>query len=122
MVENKNNKKKCKFFVVPGNRQALLGLPDTDMLNIIKINIDLIGAEDARHSKWCVNTHTVQESEPNQETDGAEKCYTNMDGISKLRHNNTRPMVKTKSNKTREYFLSGVTYKSDKKKSAESTQ
>ena len=49
-VEHKNNCKKCKFYVVPGNGQALLGMPDTDALNIIKINIDLIGAEDARDS------------------------------------------------------------------------
>ena len=57
-----------------------------------------------------------------QETDSAEKCYTNMDSISKLRDNSTKPMVETKSNKTTEYFLSGLTYVSDKKKSAEATQ
>ena len=39
-VKHKNYKKKCKFFVVPRNRQALLGMPDTDALNIIKININ----------------------------------------------------------------------------------
>ena len=33
----------CKFFVVPGNGQALLGMPDIDMHNIIKINCDTIG-------------------------------------------------------------------------------
>ena len=43
------------------------------------------------------------------DTDGAEKCYTNMDSILKLRDNNTKPMVETKSNKTTEYFLSGLT-------------
>ena len=32
-VEHRHNKKKCKFFVVPGNGQALLGMPDTDALN-----------------------------------------------------------------------------------------
>ena len=63
----------------------LLGMPDTDMLNIIKINVDSIGAEDARDSKWCANTHTVWESELKQETDRAEKCCTYMDSISKVR-------------------------------------
>ena len=30
-------KKMFKFFIVPGNMQALLGMPDIDMLNIINI-------------------------------------------------------------------------------------
>ena len=29
-VEHKNNRKKCKFFVVPRNGWALLDMPDTD--------------------------------------------------------------------------------------------
>ena len=45
-----------------------------------------------------------------------------MDSISKSRDNNTEPMVETKSNKTTEYFLSGPTYESNKKKSSESKQ
>ena len=81
-------------------------MPETDVLNIIKININSIGAEDARDSsKWCANMHTVQESEPKQETDRAEKCYTDMDSFSKSRENTTKPVVKTTSNKTTEYFL-----------------
>ena len=64
--------------------------------------------------------HTVWETEPKQETGSAEKCYTNMDNISKLRDKSTKPMVETKSNKT-EYFLSGLTYVCNKKKSAEAT-
>ena len=35
-IEYKNNKKKCRFFVVPGNGYVLLGMPDTDALNIMK--------------------------------------------------------------------------------------
>ena len=102
-VEHRNNNKKCKFFVVPGNGQVILGMSDTDVLNILKININLIGAEDARDSdKQCVNTHTVQGSEPKQETDRAEKYSRNMDSISKLRGNTTKPKVKTMSNKTAE--------------------
>ena len=65
------------------NGQALFGMSDTDVLKIIKIKIDLTGAEDARDSKWCANMHTVQESEPEQQTDRTEKFYTNMDSISK---------------------------------------
>ena len=47
-IEHKNNRKKCKFFVVLGNGQALLGMPDTAALKIININIDSIDAEDTQ--------------------------------------------------------------------------
>ena len=59
---------------------------------------------------------------PKQETSRDEKCYTNMDSISKLRYDKTKAMVKTKSHKTTEYFLLGPNYESDKKKSTETTQ
>ena len=41
-IKFKNLKKRCIFFVVPGNGQALLGMPDTAVLNIINLNIDSI--------------------------------------------------------------------------------
>ena len=44
-IKFKNIKKKCVFFVVPGNSQALLGMPDTAALNIINLNIDSIQKE-----------------------------------------------------------------------------
>ena len=62
-VDHKNNKEKCRFFAVPGSGQALLGMPDTDVLNIIKINIHSIGAEQARGSdkviRLCKHVHCV---------------------------------------------------------------
>ena len=120
LVEHKNNKKECEFFVVPGNGQALLGMPDTDVLNIISINIHTIGDEDARDSKQYTNMHTVQGSNPRQETDSEERCCTNTDSISKFA-NNTKLKADVKANKTPEYFLAGSTHDSDKRKSAEST-
>ena len=51
LIKHRNHKKRCTFFVVLGNGQALLGMPDTDALNIIYINIHSIGAEDAGESK-----------------------------------------------------------------------
>ena len=42
IIKFKNFKKQCVFFVVPGNGQALLGMPDTAALNIINLNIDSI--------------------------------------------------------------------------------
>ena len=41
-IKFKNVKKRCIFFVVPGNGQALLGMPDMAALNIVNLNIDLI--------------------------------------------------------------------------------
>ena len=60
--------------------------------------------------------HAAWQSEPKQETDRVEKCNTNMDSISKLRDNTTKPIVKTRSSKITEYFLSGLAYDSDQKK------
>ena len=50
------------FFVVPGNSQALLGMPDTAVLNIVNLNIDSIQAE-IMISKTNMEqeTHTIAE-------------------------------------------------------------
>ena len=66
--------------------------------------------------------HTVQGVEPKQEINRAEKRYTNMDSISKLRDNKTKPMDESKSNKITVYFLSGLSYEGDKQKSAKTMQ
>ena len=44
-LSNSKILKKNVFFVVPGNGQALLGLPDKVALNIINLNIDSIQKE-----------------------------------------------------------------------------
>ena len=44
IISYKNNRRKCEFFVVPGNGQVLLGMPDIAVLNIINVNIDSIDA------------------------------------------------------------------------------
>ena len=41
-INYKTNEKKCEFFVVPGNGQVLLDMPDTAARNIIHVNIDSI--------------------------------------------------------------------------------
>ena len=46
------------FFVVPGNGQALLGMPDIDMFNIIKINCNTIGTHENDSTNNC-STNTV---------------------------------------------------------------
>ena len=54
IIDYKDNKRKCKFFIVPGNGQVLLGMPDTAALNIINVNIDSIEAA----SMWKENCNT----------------------------------------------------------------
>ena len=51
-MEYKNNRRRCELFVVPGNGQVLLGMPDTAALNIINVNIDSLEAENA-HTENC---------------------------------------------------------------------
>ena len=114
--------KKCNFFVVLRNRQALLGMPDIDVHDIIKINIHTIGAEQTRGSDNCfANMHAIQRDDPKQETVKAEKYCTNTDSISKY-SNKSKPMVESRLSETINYFLSGPSYDSDKKRSTEITQ
>ena len=118
-VEHKNNKKKTRFFVVPSNRQALQGMPDINMPNILKINIHAIGTEQTRgNDNCCANMQAVQGNDQMQEMIKDEKCCTNKDGISKS-NSRVKSMVKSKLSDTTEYFLSGPSYDSKKKRSAE---
>ena len=48
ILNYKDSKRKCEIFVVPGNGQALLGMPDTAVFNIINVNIDSIEAHRKR--------------------------------------------------------------------------
>ena len=74
IIKFKNFKKKCVFFVVPGNSQALLGLPDTAALNIINLNIDSIQKE-IRECKTNrgQETHAETEDCTNKVTQSAVK-------------------------------------------------
>ena len=47
-IKFKNIKKRCVFFVVPGNGQAQLGMPDMVVFNLINLNIDSIEAITAK--------------------------------------------------------------------------
>ena len=59
-LEHNNIQKMCKFFVVPGNRQALLGMPDIDRLNIMKINCNTIGT----HRNDSADNYSTNTSSP----------------------------------------------------------
>ena len=45
VIKFRNIKKRCKYFVVSGNSQALLRMPDTAALKLININIDSLQVE-----------------------------------------------------------------------------
>ena len=70
-------------------------------------------------AETCTLSRGLSQSRKWSEVRGATQ---NMDSSSKSSKNKTKPMVKTKLHKTTEYFLSGPSYESDKKKSAESTE
>ena len=55
-----NIQKMCRFFVLPGNGQALLDMPDVDMLNIIKITCNTIGT----HGNYSMPITAVQTQPP----------------------------------------------------------
>ena len=43
----------CNFFVVPGNGQALLAIPDIEILNILTISCNTIHTEEANKDANC---------------------------------------------------------------------
>ena len=67
-----NNKQKlCDLFVVLGNGQAILGLQDIEVLNILTINCNAIGTKETDRDASCsINTAITQDA-------GNEQCYTN---------------------------------------------
>ena len=92
-LEHNNQQKMCKFFVVPGIRQALLGMPDIKMLNIININCNTIDTHENDRADNCrTNTAICQGSRHEhytnmiQEAERAKKCYANADSISKFKN------------------------------------
>ena len=73
-IKFKNIKKKCTFFVVPGNGQVLLGMPDTVVLNLINLNTDSIQTltaecktnkeqETCTGLEACTNTNTTRDED-----------------------------------------------------------
>ena len=107
-IEFKNSKKHCVFFVVLGNGQALLGMPDTAALNILNLNIDSIQAQVA-------NCRTNREQETHKV---AEDCTnTNTAGIIKQKSNG-----QNQSTKLTNYFYSSKDLEADKRWSDNMTQ
>ena len=108
-IKFKNFKKKCVLFVVLGNGQALLGMPDMAVLNIINLNIDSIQKE-IRECK----TNSGQEMHAD-----TEDC-TNKDAHSAVKQDSLGQQHQT--NKLINYFYSSNNTDADKSKSAAITQ
>ena len=93
------------------------------VLNIIKVNIPSIGtAQTGDSDNCCINRPAAQREDTKQETKRAEKYYTNTNSISKSNSTKISQWSITNYLTTVEYFLPGLNYDSDKKKSAEITQ
>ena len=97
-------------------------MPDIDTLNIINIKIHSIGTEHGGgNDNCCKNKATAKGTDPMQETNRAEKYYTNTDSISKS-DKTDKPMVTNKVSNTKDYFLTGPSCDSEKKRSTEIIQ
>ena len=55
----------CSFFVVPGNRQPLLGMPDIKTLGILTINFNTVETKEANGHENC---QTRQEMDTTENT------------------------------------------------------
>ena len=109
-------------FCTTQKQTGLLGMSDIDLLNIINVTIHSIGTEHAEDGDNCnTNKTAAQREDTKQETNRAEKCYTNTDSIAKS-NNKDKPMVNNQLSNTVDYFLPMQNYDSDEKKSAEITE
>ena len=95
------------FFVVPGNGQALLRMPDTAALNIINLNIDSIQAEVAEcKTNTELEMHTVSKGCTNMDTG----LNTQQDANGQNNQNNIK--------KSFNYFFLSANIDADKRKSS----
>ena len=119
VIKFKNIRKRCVFFVVPGNGQVLLGMPHTAAFKLININIDSIQVEVA---ECKTNTGDMRKANIEQDTHAVEKGCTNMDtdfktkqGANRLNgHNNAKKKITN-------YFFSSSDVDADKRKSSKLT-
>ena len=117
ITDYKDNTKKCEFFVVPRNGQAMLGMPDTAALTIINIHIDSIEATSTQKEECNTNMGDTKESATRQEAHVVKDSCTNMDEDLKGNNNVNRSRNNTSKNTLTNYFLSSPNMEVDKRKS-----
>ena len=109
VIKFKNIKKRCVFFVVPGNGQALLGVPDISALQLIDINIDSMQAEMVEYKTNIEQeTHTLEN--------------TNTDTYLKTKQGANGQNNQNNANKSINYFFLSPNVDADKRKSSEMMQ
>ena len=122
IIDYKDNKRKCGFFVVPGNGQVLLGMPDTAALKIINVNIDSIEVASMQRENCNTNIGDIKKWDTRQETQVANKSCTNMDEDLKITDNIIGYSNNNSTNTLTNYFLSSPNMEVDKRKSIELLQ
>ena len=100
--------KKCVFFVVWGNGQALLGMPDIAALKILNLNIDSIQVE--------VGSYKINRE---QETHKVTEGCTNINTIAVIKQTANGQI---QSSKLINYFYSSKNTEADKRESDVMTQ
>ena len=93
IINYKDNKKKCEFFVVSRNGQVLMGMPDTAALIIINVDIDSIEAASMHKENCSTNISDAEKPNTKQETSGAKESCTNTE--EDLKDANNFQQVKT---------------------------
>ena len=101
----------------------MLGMSNINTLDILTINCNTIGTREADITNKCsAITANCQGScceqhytNMIQEAARPQKCYTNIDSMSKS-NNKDKPMVNNQLSNTVEYFLPGLSYNSDTKR------
>ena len=83
IINYKDNKNKCEFFVVPRNGQALLGMPDTATLNIINVNIDTIEAASMYKENWSTIICCQKNQTPCRKLLGEGELYKHWVGFKR---------------------------------------
>ena len=88
-IQFKDIKKRCVLLVVPGNGQALLGMPDMAVLNIINLNIDSIQVVTLEcKTNREQETHTGIEDCTNKSTTEDKGCKNNNMGVINTQNTN----------------------------------
>ena len=129
-MEHNNKHKICNFFVVPGNGQALLGMPDIKTLDILTITCNTIDTQEVDKGKKCsANTANCHSSlceqhyiNVLQEAERTQKCYRNTDNNSKS-DNKDKPMpIDSEKDSKINSFLPVPIQDNDKRVNTEITQ
>ena len=58
-LRHKDKCAKCRFFVIPGDGPALLGMPDIELLNILRVSCEVISEA---HESWMFDLKTREAS------------------------------------------------------------